>query len=118
MISDPPSYAPNEKSKQRALGAYSELHRKASALVSPGGTLCAASCSSHVSMDDFLGTLDDRALSRSDLSVGGELRPARGSPDARRLLRRSIFEVRGCPIKRSSGAAQLKSVNLGPTIRW
>ena len=33
------------------------------------GVCCAASCSSHVTPDDFLSTLDDDALARDDLRV-------------------------------------------------
>jgi 23S rRNA (cytosine1962-C5)-methyltransferase len=69
VVSDPPSFAPNERSVDRALGAYAKLHRACAALLAPGGVLCAASCSSHVGMEAFLGTLDDKALGRSDLSV-------------------------------------------------
>jgi 23S rRNA (cytosine1962-C5)-methyltransferase len=69
VISDPPSFAPNEKSKQRGLAAYAKLHRSCVRVVAPGGLFCASSCSSHVPMTDFLGTLDDRALERGDLSI-------------------------------------------------
>lgn len=69
VISDPPSFAPSEKAKKKGLGAYRALHRACARVLSPGGVLLAASCSSHVTMDDFLGTLDDAALDRADLSV-------------------------------------------------
>ncbi|HEY1695566.1 MAG TPA: class I SAM-dependent rRNA methyltransferase [Polyangiaceae bacterium] len=69
VISDPPSFAPSEKAVPRALAAYRALHAACAAVLSPGGTLCAASCSSHVGMDAFLSTLDDASLGRSDLRV-------------------------------------------------
>jgi 23S rRNA (cytosine1962-C5)-methyltransferase len=59
VITDPPSFAPSEKALQKALGAYRDLHARALALVDDGGILCAASCSSHVTMDAFVGTLRD-----------------------------------------------------------
>jgi len=62
VISDPPSFAPNEKSLPKALGAYRRLHEACARVVARGGTLCAASCSSHVTMDAFFGTMDDEAL--------------------------------------------------------
>ncbi len=62
VVSDPPSFAPNERSRARALAAYRSLHRACAAVLAPGGTFCAASCSSHVAMDDFLATLDDESL--------------------------------------------------------
>jgi 23S rRNA (cytosine1962-C5)-methyltransferase len=77
VISDPPSFAPNERSKARGMAAYANLHRGAARLLAPGGALCLASCSSHVSMDDFFRTMDDEALGRSDLSV----ERAYGPPD-------------------------------------
>lgn len=69
VICDPPSFAPNERSVPRALQAYRTLHAAASAVLADGGTLLAASCSSHVGMEAFLGTLDDAALGRADLRV-------------------------------------------------
>ncbi|NUP06249.1 MAG: class I SAM-dependent rRNA methyltransferase [Polyangiaceae bacterium] len=69
VISDPPSFAPNERSKRGALAAYARLHRACAALLADGALLCASSCSSHVGMEEFLGTLDDTALGRSDLTV-------------------------------------------------
>src|SRR5262249_55188048 len=64
VISDPPSFAPNEKSKPRALAAYRKLHRACVEVLAPGGLLCAASCSSHVDAELFLSTLDERATGR------------------------------------------------------
>ncbi|HEY2744137.1 MAG TPA: class I SAM-dependent rRNA methyltransferase [Polyangia bacterium] len=61
VISDPPSFAPSEKALQKALTAYRDLHARALALVDEGGILAAASCSSHVTMDAFVGTLRDAA---------------------------------------------------------
>ncbi len=69
IVCDPPSFAPNERSKKKALSAYSRLHRACAGLLTPGGALAAASCSSHVGMEEFLGTLTDDHLGRSDLSV-------------------------------------------------
>jgi len=69
VISDPPSFAPSEKKKPRALTAYRALHRACAAILAPGGHLVAASCSSHVTAEDFAGTLDDGALGRDDLRL-------------------------------------------------
>lgn len=71
IISDPPSFAPNERAKARALVAYRKLHGALVRVLSKGGTLAAASCSSHISMEDFLTTLDAAALGREDLSMIG-----------------------------------------------
>lgn len=69
VISDPPSFAPNERSKLRALAAYRQLHRACADVLAPGGHFVAASCSSHITAEDFVETLDDAALGRSDLRM-------------------------------------------------
>ncbi len=69
VISDPPSFAPSEKAKPRAIASYRRLHRACAAVLAEGGVLCAASCSSHVTIDDLVTTLDDASLGRSDLRV-------------------------------------------------
>lgn len=57
VISDPPSFAPKQSALSAALGAYRRLHRMAAGVTEPGGILCAASCSSHVSEAEFLETV-------------------------------------------------------------
>jgi 23S rRNA (cytosine1962-C5)-methyltransferase len=69
VISDPPSFAPSERAKPNAISAYRSLHRACADVLAPGGMLVAASCSSHISAEDFLTTLDDIALGRSDLRL-------------------------------------------------
>jgi 23S rRNA (cytosine1962-C5)-methyltransferase len=58
IVSDPPSFAPSEKAKPKALAAYRKLHTACLAVLAPGGIHCAASCSSHVTADDFVSTLE------------------------------------------------------------
>jgi 23S rRNA (cytosine1962-C5)-methyltransferase len=62
VVSDPPSFAPSEKALPRALTAYRALHRACAEVLAPAGIFCAASCSSHVDAETFLGTLDDAVL--------------------------------------------------------
>ncbi len=69
IVSDPPSFAANERGVSRALTAYRALHRACAEVLAPEGILCAASCSSHVNATDFLSTLDDVALGGRALSV-------------------------------------------------
>lgn len=57
VVSDPPSFAPNRASVERAMKAYGRLHRLCAAVIAPGGTFCAASCSSHVREADFLASV-------------------------------------------------------------
>jgi 23S rRNA (cytosine1962-C5)-methyltransferase len=61
VISDPPSFAPSRRALNDALGSYRRLHRLCAAVAAPGGTLCAASCSSHVSADAFVATVEEGA---------------------------------------------------------
>jgi 23S rRNA (cytosine1962-C5)-methyltransferase len=69
IVSDPPSFAPNEKSVPSALAAYRALHRACVAVLAPGGIFCAASCSSHVDVERFLSTLDDASLETDTLRL-------------------------------------------------
>jgi 23S rRNA (cytosine1962-C5)-methyltransferase len=69
VISDPPSFAPSERAKPKAIASYRRLHAAAASVLAPGGVFCAASCSSHVTAEDFLSTLDDASLGRSDLRL-------------------------------------------------
>ena len=77
IVCDPPNFAPNEASLERALDSYVQLHAASLALLAPGGLYLAASCSSHVRADAFVETLR-----------GGARR-------ARRVL--SVLEQSGAP---------------------
>lgn len=80
VISDPPSFAPSEKAKPKGIAAYRSLHRACAAVLADGGTFVAASCSSHVSAEDFAGTLDDTALGRADLRLLEQFGPPADHP--------------------------------------
>lgn len=54
VVCDPPSFAPNERSKPAALRAYRRLNARALEVVSAGGLLVTASCSSHVTTEDLI----------------------------------------------------------------
>ncbi|HEX7926701.1 MAG TPA: class I SAM-dependent rRNA methyltransferase [bacterium] len=54
VIADPPAFAPNQASVPNALSAYRRLIAASAAVTEPGGWLCAASCSSHVDMPQFM----------------------------------------------------------------
>jgi 23S rRNA (cytosine1962-C5)-methyltransferase len=56
-IVDPPSFAPSERAKPQALKAYARLAKSALDVVEPGGRIALASCSSHVTEVDLLGTV-------------------------------------------------------------
>jgi 23S rRNA (cytosine1962-C5)-methyltransferase len=61
VVTDPPSFAPSERALDAALAAYRDLNAAAMALVPDGGLLAAASCSSHVAMEPFCGSLAEAA---------------------------------------------------------
>ena len=65
VISDPPSFAPNEKSVPNALASYRALHSACTSVLARDGIFCAASCSSHVGAEAFASTLDDASLGRT-----------------------------------------------------
>ena len=62
VVVDPPSFAPSEKAVVKALAAYRDLHAAALSVLAPGGVIAAASCSSHVDAEAFLGALRDAAV--------------------------------------------------------
>jgi 23S rRNA (cytosine1962-C5)-methyltransferase len=54
VITDPPSFAPNEKSVPQATAAYTRIFSDSIKLVSGNGLFAASSCSSHISSDMFM----------------------------------------------------------------
>ena len=54
VVCDPPSLAPSARDRERALTQYARLNRAALQRVEPNGVIVTASCSAHVSADDFL----------------------------------------------------------------
>jgi len=54
VITDPPSFAPNQKAVESATVAYTKVFLNSLKLVKPGGMFAASSCSSHISSELFL----------------------------------------------------------------
>ncbi|MGB1014394.1 MAG: class I SAM-dependent rRNA methyltransferase, partial [Nannocystaceae bacterium] len=61
VVCDPPSFVSRRTGLERGLAAYTKLHRAAIRAVRPQGLLAAASCSSQVDMQAFVGTLREAA---------------------------------------------------------
>jgi 23S rRNA (cytosine1962-C5)-methyltransferase len=61
VILDPPSLAKRESERARAIQAYERLNRLGIARLRGGGILVAASCSAHVSTDEFFGAVRSAA---------------------------------------------------------
>ncbi|MCB1000006.1 MAG: class I SAM-dependent methyltransferase [Acidimicrobiales bacterium] len=68
VVVDPPSFAPNAASVPRALSAYERLAQLSAPLVEIGGLLVSASCSSRVTLPDFV-----RAVHAGAAKAGFEL---------------------------------------------
>lgn len=54
VITDPPSFAPNQKAVEAATAAYTKVFANSLKLVKGNGMFAASSCSSHISTDMFL----------------------------------------------------------------
>jgi 23S rRNA (cytosine1962-C5)-methyltransferase len=79
IILDPPSLARREVEREDAVGAYSRLISACIGLLSQGGVLAAASCSAHVSADEFFSAARESAY-RSERKFE-EIRATRHAPD-------------------------------------
>ncbi len=64
VITDPPSFAPNQKSVDNAKKAYVDIYSDSIKLVKDGGFFVASSCSGHISSELFL-ELVQEALSKA-----------------------------------------------------
>lgn len=62
VIIDPPAFAKRKEEVERAMSAYGRLVRLGLKLLTPGGTLVMASCSSRVSADQFFALVHKTAL--------------------------------------------------------
>ncbi len=63
IVLDPPSLAKREAERVGALGAYRQLIASGLTHLRPGGVLVAASCSAHVTAEEFFGTVRQTAHS-------------------------------------------------------
>lgn len=64
VITDPPSFAPNQKAVENAVTAYTKIFADSLKLVKDGGFFAASSCSGHISFESFLEIVQE-ALSKS-----------------------------------------------------
>jgi len=58
VILDPPSFAPSKEALPKALNAYKNLIAAGASVTSLDGILAVGSCSSHVSMENFMGACE------------------------------------------------------------
>ena len=70
IVLDPPAFAKNKASVQKALSGYKEINLRALKLLSPGGFLVTCSCSYNVSEGDFADVLASAAVdAHADVAV-------------------------------------------------
>ncbi|MGI8966801.1 MAG: class I SAM-dependent methyltransferase [Limisphaerales bacterium] len=79
MVLDPPSLAKREAEREGAIQAYRKLARHSIGQLRPKGILVAASCSAHVSTEEFFSMIRDTALQSGRQSQ--ELQTTTTAPD-------------------------------------
>jgi 23S rRNA (cytosine1962-C5)-methyltransferase len=77
VIVDPPSFARQQAETERALAAYARLTRLALRLLTSGGILVQASCSSRVETAEFFQTIHKTALKEKRLLRQAQHKPLR-----------------------------------------
>ena len=81
IVLDPPAFAKNKASVQKARSGYKEINLRALKLLAPGGVLVTCSCSYHVSEADFADVLASAAVdARADVAVVEKRMQARDHP--------------------------------------
>jgi len=78
VITDPPSFAPNQKAVVSAKDAYTKIFSDSLRLVKDQGYFVASSCSGHITFDQFLETVQE-ALSQSKRR--GKVLLVKGQPE-------------------------------------
>ncbi len=81
VIVDPPSLAKRESEREGAIKAYAKLNKNAIRLLRKGGILVAASCSAHVTSDEFYGAV--RTAARQSGRQFEEMENREHAPDHR-----------------------------------
>jgi len=79
VILDPPSLARRETERSGAIQAYGKLAQSGIAHLRPGGVLVAASCSAHVSAEEFFGAI--RLAAKKSGAQFTELKTTGHAPD-------------------------------------
>lgn len=77
-ILDPPSFAPSKKVLPQALKAYTKLIAAGASVTNPNGILAVGSCSSHVTLNDFMSAIEEgiSVAKRTATTLGIHSQPA------------------------------------------
>lgn len=78
VITDPPSFAPNQKAVESAKSAYTKIFADSLRLVKNEGFFAASSCSGHISFEDFI-LIVQEALSK--VRCRGKVLLVKGQPE-------------------------------------
>ncbi len=78
VITDPPSFAPNQKAVENAKTAYTKIFADSLRLVKDEGFFAASSCSGHISFEEFILIVQD-ALSKA--RCRGKILLIKGQPE-------------------------------------
>lgn len=78
VITDPPSFAPNQKAVESAKSAYTKIFADSLRLVKDEGFFAASSCSGHISFEEFIHIVQD-ALSKA--RCRGKILLIKGQPE-------------------------------------
>ncbi|CAE8649516.1 unnamed protein product [Polarella glacialis] len=111
VVVDPPSMAPKEQLRNKALKAYIGLNKGALKILRPGGLMISCSCSSHVTRGDLLQVVQEAARQagraveiEAEGSAGSDHPARRGFPEgdylqAGRHVQQQIrnCHIQGCP---------------------
>lgn len=89
IILDPPSMAKRETERERAIEAYQHLAALALKRLRPNGILVAASCSAHVTVDEFFDTVREAGL--QDKRQMKELRTSQHPKDHPATFRQAAY---------------------------
>ncbi|CAE8586639.1 unnamed protein product, partial [Polarella glacialis] len=88
VVVDPPSMAPKEQLRNKALKAYIGLNKGALKILRPGGLMISCSCSSHVTRGDLLQVVQEAARQagraveiEAEGSAGSDHPARRGFPE-------------------------------------
>ena len=90
IVLDPPSLAKRETERTRAIGAYRQLSADTLRWLAPSGVLVAASCSAHVSTEEFFGAVRQAARATARPFTEWQTTGQHGSPGD--IPRSPVFE--------------------------
>lgn len=99
VVSDPPAFKKKEQNKAKALGGYKKLHGKALQVVTRGGLLVVASCTSNISLEELDQTVVEVAIAQErklrvlDIGIQGNDHPFSSFNDKGNYIKYILYYV-------------------------